>query len=94
MRQIKTPENTWYIVDGKAPDEAVARIILICSPKKEHLHEFDKRDPNIRIMPVWTWEEINYCRKKIFNDLDKGLVKELYRQWGGIPWFILQSALK
>uniref|UniRef100_U9T1X5 Uncharacterized protein n=1 Tax=Rhizophagus irregularis (strain DAOM 181602 / DAOM 197198 / MUCL 43194) TaxID=747089 RepID=U9T1X5_RHIID len=25
-------------------------------------------------MPVWTWEEINYCRQKLFDNLDENMV--------------------
>ncbi|EXX63700.1 hypothetical protein RirG_149850 [Rhizophagus irregularis DAOM 197198w] len=44
-------------------------------------------------MPVWTWEEINYCRQKLFDNLDENMVSELYIKWGGIPRYILKEAL-
>jgi hypothetical protein len=92
IRRYLYNENNWYIVDGKSPNTAVAKTILICSPKKDHYNEFDKGIPDIRIMPAWTWEEIEYCRQKIFCHLKKSVVWELYLKWGGIPRHVLQSA--
>ncbi|CAB5384017.1 unnamed protein product [Rhizophagus irregularis] len=95
IRNYLHKENTWYIIDGKKPYNAsVAKTILISSPMKSHYHDFDKGDSvNIRIMPVWTWEEINYCRQKLFDNLDENMVSELYIKWGGIPRYILKEAL-
>jgi hypothetical protein len=84
--------DNWYIVDGKQPDRAVAKTVLICSLRKDHYREFDKQNPDIRIMPVWTWEEINDCRKEIFKHLSEEVVRTLYMKWGGIPQYVLMSA--
>ncbi|RIA82528.1 hypothetical protein C1645_835225 [Glomus cerebriforme] len=49
-------------------------------------------NPHIRIMPAWTWEEIEYCRHMIFSHLKKKAVWQLYLKWGGIPRYVLQNA--
>jgi hypothetical protein len=91
-REYLYNRDNWYIVDGKQPDRAIAKTILICSPRKDHYREFDKQSPDIRIMPVWTWEEINDCRKEIFKHLSEEVVRALYMKWGGIPRYVLMSA--
>ncbi|CAG8666470.1 4641_t:CDS:1, partial [Paraglomus occultum] len=47
----------------------------------------------IRYMPVWSWEEIDACRIKLFRNLTREYVRKLYNEWGGIPRFILFYAL-
>ena len=94
-RRIKTNlsnPDAWYIVDGKPPDESEAKTILICSPLKSHYKVFDGRIPDIRYMPVWTWNEISKCKDDIFANLSKDEVRELYIKWGGIPRYILEGA--
>ncbi|GBC15922.2 hypothetical protein GLOIN_2v1641704 [Rhizophagus irregularis DAOM 181602=DAOM 197198] len=93
-RKIKTSlsnRDTWYIVDGKSPDDSEAKTILICSSLKSHYKVFDNRIPEIRYMPVWSWNEINKCRTDIFTHLNEDKVRELYIKWGGIPRYILEG---
>lgn len=71
----------------------VAKTILICSPQKCYYRNFDKLGPTIRYMPVWSWEEIDACRIKIFRYLAQEYVRKLYNEWGGIPRFTLFNAL-
>ncbi|CAB4383198.1 unnamed protein product [Rhizophagus irregularis] len=94
-RKIKTSlsnQDAWYIVDGKSPDYSEAKTILICSPLKSHYKIFDRRIPEIRYMPPWSWDEINKCRADIFAHLSENEVRELYIKWGGIPRNILEGA--
>ncbi|CAB4425352.1 unnamed protein product [Rhizophagus irregularis] len=93
-RKIKTNllnQDVWYIVDGKSPDDSEAKTILICSSLKSHYKVFDNRIPEIRYMPVWSWNEINKCRADIFTHLSENKVRELYIKWGGIPRYILKD---
>lgn len=86
--------DVYRIVDGKISIKSVAKTILICSPLKDNHKEFDKFDkPYIRYMPVWSWEEINTCRSKIYEELSIDHVRELYIKWGGIPRYVLENAL-
>ncbi|CAG8614434.1 2086_t:CDS:2 [Paraglomus occultum] len=86
-------EEVWYIVDGREPMEYVAKTILVCSPQKRHYSSFDKLGTTIRYMPVWSWEEIDACRTKLFRNLTQEYVRKLYNEWGGIPRFTLFYAL-
>ncbi|CAH1767267.1 7378_t:CDS:2 [Entrophospora sp. SA101] len=86
--------DVWYIVDGQPPLQVHAKTILFCSPQKQHYKEFDKMvGTTIRLMPVWSWNEVNECRIGMFNHLEEAKVEDLYSRWGGIPRFILEKAL-
>ncbi|CAG8602907.1 10010_t:CDS:1 [Acaulospora morrowiae] len=85
--------NVWHIVDGRKPDKVNAKTILICSPLIDHYGGFDKNIPSIRYMPVWSWNEIDTCRSKIFGSLSIDRVRELFMRWGGIPRYTLEGAL-
>jgi hypothetical protein len=85
--------DVWYIVDGKIPVKANARTILLCSPRKDLYREFDKLGlSTIRYMPVWERKEIDDCRDKIFYNVGREKVEELFLRWGGIPRFVLEQA--
>jgi hypothetical protein len=85
--------NVWYIVDGQHPMEYVAKTILISSPNKSHYKEFDKWGKKlVRYMPDWTFEEIDKCRKVLFDDLSEDKVMKLYLKWGGVPRYVLELA--
>jgi hypothetical protein len=43
-------------------------------------------------MPIWIQEEIEICHNKVFNHLSQNLVKSLYKNWGGIPRYVLENA--
>ncbi|CAI2182402.1 1023_t:CDS:2, partial [Funneliformis geosporum] len=85
--------DAWYIVDGRKPVKANARTVLLCSPRKDIYRDFDKFGlSTIRIMPVWKRKEIDDCRDKIFCNVKKEKVEELFLRWGGIPRFVLEQA--
>ncbi|RHZ71427.1 hypothetical protein Glove_258g33 [Diversispora epigaea] len=86
-------KSIWYIVDSKEPKSVKAKTILLCSPRKDHYKNFDKYvGTTIRYMPVWSPEEIEACRIRIFDRLDKAKVEDLFSKQGGIPRFILEKA--
>jgi len=46
----------------------------------------------ILYMPVWTFEEIEKCRFRVFNNLEIEEVKYLFSRWGGISRSVLKKA--
>jgi hypothetical protein len=80
-------------VDAKKPVKANARTVFLCSPKRDLYRDFDKFGlSTIRFMPVWERKEIDDCRNKIFYDIEKKKVEELFLRWGGVPRFVLEQA--
>ncbi|RGB23711.1 hypothetical protein C1646_527493 [Rhizophagus diaphanus] len=93
IRAFLSNANNWYIVDGKEPQKATAKTILVCSPKKAIFKEFEKFQlSSTRYMPVWSYAEISKCKDKLYNHLQNNLVKTLFDKWGGIPRFVLEKA--
>lgn len=86
-------ENVWYIVDGREPTDYNAKTILVSSPQKINYGAFYKVGTTIQYMPVWSWEETDTCREKLFPKLSQKAVRELYDRWGEIPRFTLFYAL-
>ncbi|RHZ89298.1 hypothetical protein Glove_16g200 [Diversispora epigaea] len=85
--------DVWYIIDATEPEKVEAKTILVCSPRKDHYRNFDKYvGAKIRYMPIWSREEIETCREKIFNHLKPEKVYDLFSKWGGIPRFVLEKA--
>ncbi|CAG8735399.1 8758_t:CDS:2, partial [Funneliformis mosseae] len=75
------------------PVKANARTILLCSPRKDLYRDFDKFGlSTVRFMPVWGRREIDECRDKIFYNIEKEKVEELFLKCGGIPSFVLEQA--
>ncbi|RHZ71434.1 hypothetical protein Glove_258g43 [Diversispora epigaea] len=71
-------QSVWYIVDSKEPESVKAKTILLCSPRKDHYKNFDKYvGTTIRYMSVWSPEEIEACRVRIFDCIDKVKVEDL-----------------
>ncbi|RHZ77618.1 hypothetical protein Glove_174g112 [Diversispora epigaea] len=93
MREYIHSQDVWYIVDATEPEKVKAKTILVCSPRLDHYRNFDKYvGATIRYMPIWSWEEIEICKKRIFNDLELKKVDDLFSRWGGIPRFVLEKA--
>ncbi|CAG8695383.1 5691_t:CDS:2, partial [Funneliformis caledonium] len=85
--------NAWYIVNAKIPVKVNARTILLCSSRKDLYRDFDKFGLlTIQFMPVWRRREIDECRDKIFYNIEKENVEELFLKWRGIPRFVLEQA--
>ena len=83
---------TWFIVDAHGANECAARVVILTSPRPSVYKEFLKvQDARKVFMPVWTLEELEACRAKLFSTLTAGRVKELFQVWGGIPRKVLQE---
>src|SRR6185369_13058254 len=54
--------------------------------------EFDKVLLDIFYMSPWNVDELEICQEKIFLNLDKNLMKEIYDRVGGVPRYVLQVA--
>ncbi|KAL5037039.1 hypothetical protein RTP6_7766 [Batrachochytrium dendrobatidis] len=91
--KILDSSSTFYIVDGSAPVDVDAKTILVTSPRREIWHRFSKGSCDIRYMPVWSKEELHFCRPMLFPNVSGELVESLYLKWGGIARYVLKHAL-
>lgn len=84
--------TTYYIVDALKPAYYDAMTILLTSPRRSIWYEFDKTDCQSCYMPVWSIEEILKCRELMYSDTPVAVVQDCFRQWGGIPRYVLRYA--
>ena len=84
--------STFYIADGIEPDFYPAKTILISSHRNEVWKRFAKNSCTLRYMPVWSKEELFFCRSLLFSLLSEELVGQLYSMWGGIARYVLKYA--
>eukprot|EP00842_Homolaphlyctis_polyrhiza_P001295 jgi/Hompol1/2166/HPOL_005862-RA len=84
--------STFYIADGCKPVDVQAKTILLSSVRRDVWYKFSDDHCAIRYMPVWSQDEIELCRKALFDDLLPDEVESLYLKWGGIPRYVLANA--
>eukprot|EP00611_Tribonema_gayanum_P016481 TRINITY_DN286_c2_g1_i1.p1 TRINITY_DN286_c2_g1~~TRINITY_DN286_c2_g1_i1.p1 ORF type:complete len:488 (-),score=63.29 TRINITY_DN286_c2_g1_i1:153-1616(-) len=93
----------WYLSDpaeSKKPYSWFGGITLFfAAPCRACYHEFLKAPAATkRFMPVWSEEELLRCAELLFSgqdperDVPQARVRELFRQWGGVPRYVLQCA--
>jgi hypothetical protein len=86
----------WVLTDAHAPDftSVKARTLMVTSKRRDHFTAYTKQTgADYRYMPVWSWEEVYKCWRKIYPKVPLDRVKYLYSLWGGIARQVLQKAL-
>ena len=90
--------STWYLVDEAAapgPVHKPARTIVFSSPNRDNYKNFlDAVAATLRYLPVWSWEEIDTCRRLLYaHDPERTPERVLgaYLRWGGIPRYVLEK---
>jgi hypothetical protein len=86
-------DNTMFIVDACTPVDVPAKTILLSSPRRDIWYKYSDSRCTIRFMPTWSNNEMQSCREKLFPHLSVQQVNDLYDKWGGVPRFVLESAL-
>ena len=91
--------QTWYLVDSpENPKHDIrAKVLYSLSPSlfnsdRGPYHEVHKQSPRRYFMATWSLEELEQCRKYVFETLETDLVQSLYHKIGGIPRYVLQVA--
>ena len=89
--------TTWYLVDWKpmsAPKIENAATLFALSPNSISdpvFSGFEKVLSQRFCMPVWTYDELEQCRRHAFSDLSKRSLKYIYTRVGGVPRSCLES---
>jgi hypothetical protein len=88
-RELSQP-STVYVVDGRNPGLDHGNPVptfLVCSPRKEHWHDFMKGRDSKRMlyMPVWTLDELEQCRARLYPQVSADLLASLFAIVGGRP---------
>ena len=84
-------DDTLYILDGCFSEEVAAScyVLFISSPRSESFRHFiTKKSPEVLYLPVWTWDEIEMCRRICFGTLSEQCVRERFLMIGGNARFV------
>jgi hypothetical protein len=89
--------TTWYLVDWKPASKPVsekAATLFALSPNSisdPDFKHFEKVLPQRFCMPVWTYDELEECRRHAFPELPPRSLKYIYTRVGGVPRSCLES---
>jgi hypothetical protein len=90
-------ENTWCIIDGRKPkishDFSAGKFIMVSSPKREIIEDFDKQSCKTFYMPTWTEAEVLTCHNCLYTNIDVENVKQKLKFCGGIPRWIFDDMI-
>jgi hypothetical protein len=95
---IAPRENTWCIIDGRAPqishDWSAGKFIMVSSPKRAIIKDFDKPRCKTLYMPTWNEEELLKCWESLYKDKISGeTIKKKLKLCGGIPRWIFDNEM-
>jgi hypothetical protein len=89
--------TTWYLVDWKPiskPKSTRAATLFALSPngiQDDSFKSFEKVLSRCYCMPVWTHDELEECRDRVFSTLSKSSLNYIYERVGGVPRSCLQA---
>lgn len=97
---LRSPEHAdpcWYVVDGCEPRLAGrdlrARIILLCTFRKQNYHAYEKLFlVNRYYMPRWSFDELRTCKQAFFETLSDEQLRKLHDKFGPVPRYVLAKA--
>jgi len=89
--------TTWYLVDWKPSSKPISKpatTLFALSPnsiRDEDFKDFEKVLATCLCMPVWTYNELEKCRRHVFPELSNESLKYIYHRVGGVPRSCLES---
>ncbi|GIL61138.1 hypothetical protein Vafri_15549 [Volvox africanus] len=94
IEEINDPE-TWWIVDTGTALQRPASTVLLASPDRQRYKQFLKLQGMTTLyMPIWTDDEIEECRIRLYPHLSDATVRDLVWKWGNIPHYVLEKAME
>ncbi|CAG8676130.1 16323_t:CDS:2 [Funneliformis mosseae] len=96
--KLLAKNETWCIIDGKKPqvshDWTEGKFIMVSSPKREIIADFDKPRCETLYMPTWNEDELLKCWDNLYvNKITKEEIKTKFDLCGGIPRWIFDSKM-
>jgi hypothetical protein len=98
MREVVRDSSVWYLVDGPVDAGELsaipvnARVLQVTSPDRTKFKDFLKEGAEQYFMPVWTHDELEDCRGKMYPNVSAGNLKEFERIAGPIPRYVLEGS--
>ncbi|GLI68559.1 hypothetical protein VaNZ11_013022 [Volvox africanus] len=86
--------KTWWIVDMATAVRRPGSTVLLATLDKQRYNDFVKLSGATTLyMPIWTDDEIEECRSRLYPSLTDAKVRELMWKWGNIPRYLLDKAM-
>lgn len=90
LAAVLLQHTTFYVVDGRQPEAARCRTLLITSPRRAVWYEWTKQTLARRLyMPVFSLSELLACRAECHSAVSEATVRALFARWGGSARFTL-----
>ena len=92
--------TTWYLVDWKPqskPKSMPAATLFALSPtsaQEDDFKDFEKRLAIRLCMPVWTYDELEECRRHVYPKLSNKSLNYIYDRVGGVPRSCLEAPIE
>ena len=97
FRDVLCKKDVYYLVDTQdlesEPDECFGKIAIFCSPNPVRYKNAKKRVATRTVYaPMWSVDELTFCRPLLFPELSDDLFDRAYLQFGGVPRFVIRDA--
>jgi hypothetical protein len=83
MNEVLGNSSAWYLVDGPVNVASLfrinARVLQVTSPDRKNFKDFLEAHANQYFMPVWTHDELEDCRQKMYPSVRADNLTELER---------------
>jgi hypothetical protein len=100
MNEVLRDSSAWYLVDGPVNVGSLsfipinARVLQVTSPDRQKFKEFLKAPADQYFMPVWTHDELEECRARMYPKVSPDELMEFERIAGRIPRYVLEDPFK
>ena len=85
--------DTYYLVDGRTPEHATCRTLLITSPKRAVWGKWVMQNSAaLHYAPVFSLAELLACRACCYEGVPETRVLALFDRWGGSARFVLDQS--
>jgi hypothetical protein len=82
-------KDTWCIIDGRPPqishDWSAGKFIMVSSPRRDIIKDFDKPSCKTFYMPTWNEDELLECWGRLYkNEITEDTIRTKFNLCGGI----------
>ena len=93
VAQLLLRSDTFYVVDGRAPEAAQCPTLLITPPKRAVWAKWMTQHHAARLVaPAFTLQELLECRAACYPDVSEARARALHARWGGSARFVLAQS--
>jgi hypothetical protein len=92
VTELLLRDDTYYVVDGRRPEQAMCDTLLITSPKRSVWGKWvTQHSAALHYAPVFSRPELLACRACCYQSVSEARVLALYDRWGGSARFVLDQ---